>query len=145
MQLITGMSGNVGIQCSTVLVRGMSTGELSVGSRKKAIKKELGIGLFIGSFFGVACGLLIYTLMQTGLYHLDTDPRVLSATVGCGVWGACVTATVLGTFSPFFFAYLRIDPAIASGPIVTAFNDVFSALMFFLIARMVFAFFTLIG
>lgn len=143
VQLITGMSGNVGIQCSTVLVRGMSTGELSSGSRREVIRKELGIGLLIGSFFGLSCGVLVYFLMQAGLYHIDTDPFLLSATVSCGVWGACLTATVLGTFSPFFFAYLRIDPAIASGPIVTAFNDVLSTLMFFLIASAVHALFGL--
>lgn len=141
MQLITGMSGNVGIQCSTVLVRGMSTGELSLGTRRQAITKELAIGLLIGSFFGLCCGLLVYTLMQAGIYHLDTNPIILSTTVSFGVLGACLTATVLGTYSPFLFAYLRIDPAIASGPIVTAFNDVLSSLMFFLIASVTYPFF----
>jgi len=55
--------------------------------------------------------------------------------------GACMTATTLGTTSPFFFARMGVDPAVASGPIVTAFNDVLSTLMFFLVARMVYSFF----
>jgi len=134
--LITGMSGNVGIQCSTILVRGMSTGELSPGSRKEAMRNEIGIGLLIGSVFGLTCGVVVYLLHHLGFHNLDFDPVMLSATVSFGVLGACMTATVLGTFSPFFFVRLGVDPAVASGPIVTAFNDVLSTLMFFLVARM---------
>jgi magnesium transporter len=53
-----------------------------------------------------------------------------------------MTATTLGTFSPFVFARLGIDPAVASGPIVTAFNDVLSTLCFFLVARVLHLFFS---
>lgn len=136
--LITGMSGNVGIQVSTVLVRGMSTGELSVGSRREAMSKEILIGGMIGVVFGFGCGLVIFLLNQIGAQHLGADPFSLGVTIGAGIFGACMTATLLGTFSPFFFAHFRIDPAVAAGPIVTAFNDVLSTLMFFLVARIVY-------
>lgn len=139
--LIAGMSGNVGIQCSTILVRGMSTGSLSTGSKRKAMSKELGIGLMIGSFFGLFCGITIYLLNHFGIHELGGDPFAVATTVSFGLLGACLMATVLGTFSPFFFARFGIDPAVASGPIVTAFNDVLSTLMFFLIARVLYPFF----
>lgn len=139
--LITGMSGNVGIQCSTILVRGMYTGELSAGSRNEAIVKELMIGLLIGCVFGVLCGTVVYLLNLFGIHQVGHDPLTIGVTVSCGLLGACMTATVLGTFSPFFFARFGIDPAVASGPIVTAFNDVLSTLMFFLVARLLYLFF----
>lgn len=139
--LITGMSGNVGIQCSTILVRGMSTGELSPGTTGLAIRNELTIGLLIGILFGIACGVVVYSLNRLGLNQVASDSFALGATVALGVLGACLTATVLGTFSPFFFAKFKIDPAVASGPIVTAFNDVLSTLMFFLVARIVYSLF----
>lgn len=132
--LIAGMSGNVGIQCSTLLVRGMSTGTISPGSITDAIKKELGIGLLIGTIFGIGCGLIVYLLNYLGIHNLGESPWRLATTVSFGVLGACLVATTLGTLSPLFFARCRIDPAVASGPIVTAFNDVLSTLMFFLIA-----------
>lgn len=141
--LIAGMSGNVGIQCSTILVRGMSTGSLSTGSRKNAVTKELGIGVLIGCVFGVFCGLAVYILNFFDIHHAGGDPLAIGTTVSVGLLGACLMATVLGTFSPFFFARFRIDPAVASGPIVTAFNDVLSTLMFFLIARIVYPFFSI--
>lgn len=135
--LIAGMSGNVGIQCSTILVRGMSTGEISAGSRRKAIGNEIGIGLLIGLFFGCLCGIAVFVLNHLGIHHAGTSFGI-GLTVSLGLLGACLVATTLGTFSPFFFARLGIDPAVASGPIVTAFNDVLSTLMFFLIARLVY-------
>lgn len=141
--LIAGMSGNVGIQCSTILVRGMSTGSLSTGSRLDAMTKELGIGLLIGSVFGIFCGVAVYLLNHFGIHTVGGDPIAVGTTVSVGLLGACLMATVLGTFSPFFFARFGIDPAVASGPIVTAFNDVLSTLMFFLIARVLYPLFAL--
>lgn len=135
--LINMMSGNVGLQCSTVLVRGMSTGELSMGSRRNAVLKELWIGLVIGLSFGVICGLVVYILSSLGFYHLDKSPLILGSTISFGVLGACMTATTLGALAPFLFIKFRIDPAVAAGPIVTAFNDVLSTLVFFIIARFV--------
>jgi magnesium transporter len=139
--LIAGMSGNVGIQCSTLLVRGMSTGALSPGSIREAIGKELVIGLLIGSTFGLFCGVAVYFLNYFGLHLPPVEPIAIGMTVSFGVLGACLVATLLGTLSPFFFARFQIDPAVASGPIVTAFNDVLSTLMFFFVARVVYAFF----
>lgn len=138
--LIAGMSGNVGLQCSTLLVRGMSTGALSAGSVREVISKELIIGIMIGTLFGIGCGLLVYLLSHFGIQHLGVSPLALGATVSFGVFAACLVATTLGTFSPFFFARFQIDPAVASGPIVTAFNDVLSTLTFFLVARIVYFF-----
>lgn len=139
--LITGMSGNVGIQCSTILVRGISTGEITAGARNDAIAKELGIGLLIGTVFGILCGLVIYFAHYFWFHDPERNPFALGTTISTGVLAACMTATTLGTFSPFFFARFRIDPAVASGPIVTAFNDVLSTMIFFLVARVVYLFF----
>lgn len=139
--LITGMSGNVGIQCSSVLVRGISTGEFSSRSINEAIFKELGIGLIIASIFGLFCGTIVYLLNVIGLPHTTASAFSLAMTVGCGLFCACLTAASLGAFLPFFFVRCRIDPAVASGPIVTAFNDVLSTLIFFLVSRIAYIFF----
>jgi len=139
--LITGMSGNVGIQTSTILVRGMSTGELSSRSRSEAIGKEMLIGLLIGAVFGILSGLAVFVLNAFGIHTVGSDPIGLGIIVSCGLMAACMTATTLGAFSPFVFARFGIDPAVASGPIVTAFNDVLSTLCFFLVARVLYIFF----
>lgn len=140
--LIAGMSGNVGIQCSTILVRGMSTGELSYGVRRKAVLSELSIGVLIGVVFGLICGIFVYLLNRSEVHDMaGSNPLILGLIVSSGLLGACLMATLLGTLSPFFFARFRIDPAVASGPIVTAFNDVLATLMYILIAKIVSSFF----
>lgn len=132
--LITGMSGNVGIQCSTVLIRSMATGEISSNTVGSTITRELKIGVLIGLCFGLLCGLAAYLLNHAGLSQMIVDPVLVGTIVSAGVLGACFTATVLGTLSPLFFARFHIDPAVASGPIVTAFNDVSATYMYFLVA-----------
>ncbi|GAB4228847.1 MAG: magnesium transporter [Chlamydiales bacterium] len=132
--LITGMSGNVGIQCSTILVRGIASGELTLGGRREAVINEVMIGLMIGFSFGILCGLSVFFLDVFSLHSPDQGPLIVGIIVGVGLFGACLTASSLGTFSPFFFVKLGIDPAVSSGPIVTAFNDIISTLMFFIIA-----------
>ena len=139
--LITGMSGNVGIQCSTILVRGMATGEVSPGTRKQVVIRELAIGHLIGIAFGIVSGLIVYLLNVLNVHKFAVDPIVVGTIVSCGLLGACLTATALGTFSPLIFARWRIDPAVASGPIVTAFNDVLSTFMYFFIAKIISAHF----
>jgi magnesium transporter len=135
--LITGMSGNVGIQCSTIFVRGMATGEISPGTRRDAVMKELAIGHLIGVVFGILCGIVVYLLNHFGIQQMNVDPLMAGTIVSAGILGACFTATLLGTFSPLLFARLKIDPAIASGPIVTAFNDVLSTFMYFFVTKVV--------
>ncbi len=132
--LITGMSGNIGIQCSTLLVRSMAIGTFSWGNKKDLIYKELAVGLFNGTVFGVGVGLLsgCIDLFFTG--HPTLPPLILGLAIGVGLLGACFTATLFGIFFPLFFAKIRIDPALASGPLITAFNDIVSMAIYFLIA-----------
>ncbi len=132
--LITGMSGNIGIQCSTVLVRSMALGIVSPGNRKQAMIKELLIGLCAGLFFGVVCGLLVYLMDFVGLAGISASPWAIGVIVSTGLLGACLAGTLLGVLSPFFFYRVGVDPAVASGPIVTAVNDFLSMSIYFLIA-----------
>lgn len=139
--LINGMSGNVGIQCSTVLVRGMAIGTLSAGQKGEAVLKEGALGLLTGFIFGTFCGAIVYFLNAFGIQELSANPLELGVMVSSGVFGACLTATALGVSSPFFFARLGVDPAIASGPIITAFNDIISMITYFVISGIIKTFF----
>lgn len=141
--LIAGLSGNVGIQCSTLMVRGISTGEITIGTRREMILKELLIGFLIGCIFGLLGGFVVYSLNALGFDPVGPDsdnlytPFAIGLTVSIGIFSACGASTLLGSSSPFIFARIGIDPAVAAGPIVTAFNDVMSAWIFILITMYV--------
>jgi magnesium transporter len=133
--LITGMSGNIGLQCSTVLIRIMAMGGLSAGSRKETIVKEFFSGLFTGTIFGICSGILVFFLdLLSGGALASITPIAVSVIVCFGLIGGCFAGTLLGVFSPLFFARIGVDPAISAGPIVTAFNDFLSMTIYFLVA-----------
>lgn len=100
--LITGLSGNIGIQCSTILVRSMATGGLSAGTKGEAIRKEMTIGVSTGIIFGILAGLLVWSLDLIGFSGIEVNPAVVGVIVGAGLWGACLASTSLGVFSPSF-------------------------------------------
>ncbi|MDE3055125.1 MAG: magnesium transporter [Verrucomicrobiota bacterium] len=128
--LINGLSGNIGLQCSTVLVRMMAMGGFSSSRRRSTILKELLSGLLIGGFFSIGCVFLVW------LFHFFGGLSFASvAILGLGLIGGCVAGTLLGVFSPLLFARIGVDPAIAAGPVVTACNDFLSMTIYFLIAQ----------
>jgi len=132
--LVTGMSGNIGLQCSTILVRNMALGLLSKDTQKEIIIKETILGLFTGGAFGVLSGFLVFLLNLHGLVVTSISAVALGVIVSVGVFGACISGTLLGVLSPMFFSRIGIDPAVSAGPIVTAFNDFLSMTIYFLIA-----------
>ncbi len=139
--LITGISGNVGIQCSTVLVRSMAIGALSSGERSAAIVKEITTGVTVGLTFGALAGFAVYALTAYGILSIEGIPAELGVMVGAGLFGASFVASLLGSFSPFIFSRIGADPAVASGPITTAINDVIAMGIFFIVATLTSSFF----
>ena len=77
---------------------------------------------------------LVYLLDFVGVSGSTVGPAAVGMIVGVGLVGSCLAGTLLGVLSPLFFGRIGIDPAVASGPIVTAFNDFLSMTIFFLIA-----------
>lgn len=139
--LITGLSGNIGVQCSTILVRSLAMGgPSSCMIKKETLTKEVTIGVLIGILFGILSGSLIWMLDFFIACDTQIHSGIIGAIVGIGLWGACLASTLLGVFSPLFFMKIKVDPAVASGPIVTAINDVLSMSIYFLIALILKAF-----
>jgi len=132
--LITGMSGNIGLQSSAILVRNIALGLLSKDTRKEMMLKEIRLGLFTGAVFGVISGLFVAFLHFQGIIAMSLTPLAIGFIVGMGLFGACITGTLLGVISPVFFLKVGVDPAVSSGPIVTAFNDFLSMSIYFLIS-----------
>ena len=132
--LIMGTSGNIGLQCSTVLVRSMATGLLSAGTKREAVMKEILIGIMTGTIFGCFSGVVVFVLLHLGVAGIIASPLVVSLIVGFGLIGACMASTLLGVFSPLFFVRVGVDPAVAAGPVITAVNDFLSLSIYFLIA-----------
>jgi magnesium transporter len=125
--VIMGMGGNIGTQSSTIIVRGMATGRIEIGSEMKILLKEMRVGLILGGLYGIMLGIFAY------FKFFDADP-MLGVVVGLSIWCSMLIAAVVGTFIPMFLRKVDIDPAIATGPFVTTSVDILGVFLYFMIA-----------
>lgn len=135
--LITGLSGNLGLQCSTVLVRSIATGHFTMRHQEKLFFKEILLGSFTGLAICIFCGIAVYICSIAGILQMSMSPLKLCIGIGSGLLGACLNAILIGSCSPIIFYRIGVDPALASGPIVTALNDITSTVFYFYISQLV--------
>jgi len=122
MPLLAGLAGNIGTQSITLMVRGMSTGQVSLKSAFHHIIRETFIGLLIGLSFGV-----MVTLVTCQWQH----SVALGVIVGLAMIINMTTATIIGTCTPFVLKKIKVDPAIASGPVIATTIDVVGLFIYF--------------
>jgi|TARA_B110000495_G_scaffold35457_1_gene28254 magnesium transporter len=125
--VIIGMGGNIGTQSSTIIVRGMATGRIKIGSEIKILMKEIRVGLILGGLYGLMLGVF------AKFRFIDADP-MLGVVVGLSIGSSMLIAVTVGTFIPMFLRKIDIDPAIATGPFVTTSIDILGVLLYFAIA-----------
>jgi len=126
--VIIGMGGNIGTQSSTIIVRGIATGRIEIGSELKVMWKEVRVGIILGVLYGLLLGAF------AKFRFIDADP-MLGVVVGLSIGCSMLLAVAVGTFVPMFLRKVDIDPAIASGPFVTTSIDILGVLFYFVIAE----------
>jgi magnesium transporter len=125
--VITGMGGNVGIQSSTITVRGLATGDVDLQRLGRTIFKEVRVGLLMA----LACGFTLGVVAE--IWHHNP---ALGFAVGSAMAAAIVVASLMGTLVPIIFKRLGVDPAVASGPFVTTANDITGILIYLSISTL---------
>jgi magnesium transporter len=135
------MGGNSGIQISTILVRALATGDLASTRMSKSFARELPITAIMAPVCGLAAAAItllgVPLLKDVGWVEAAVSTANLAAAVGVGMLMAILTASVVGMLLPHLFRHVGVDPAIASGPIVTTVNDIVSVGVYFLVAVLV--------
>ena len=127
LPVVMGMGGNVGSQTATIAVRGLATGR--IGRGRLELRRFVWQQLKVGAILAVACSLAValgaLILQQDINYALVVGSSLLLVVVLAAVNGACI---------PLVFQKLGIDPAVASGPLVTTSNDITGILIYFGVA-----------
>ena len=132
--LILGMAGNVGTQSLAVTIRVLMDENINKSKIIRLISKEIRIGLANGIILGLTSFLFIglYLLLLKGNEFLFAFS--VSGCVGIALIVAMVIASCVGTVVPLFFKKINIDPAVASGPLITTVNDLVAVLSYYGIA-----------
>jgi magnesium transporter len=113
--VIMATGGNSGIQASTMMVRAISKGDVDPFMIRRRLLREMGTAMILA----IACGLVLY-----GIALWWKDDSFLAMVVGLAIFIAISSTTLFGFTTPLVFRKLGVDPAIASGPLITTLNDV---------------------
>ena len=129
--LILDMAGNVGTQSLAVTIRVLMDESLTGRQKLELVFKEMRIGLCNGGLLGLMSFVLI------GLYICLFKCKTLvfayavSACIGCSLLLAMLISSAVGTCIPLFFKKIHIDPAVASGPLITTINDLVAVISYY--------------
>ncbi len=124
MPLLSGLSGNVGTQSTTIIVRGIATGEIELKNSVNIFFHELLISLAIGGTCASITAFISYFFYQN---------LTLSSLIALSLVLSMALAVSLGTITPMIFKKLDIDPAVASGPLITTTIDIISFTVYLLL------------
>ena len=125
MPMVAGMTGNTGTQSLAVVIRGLAKEKINAKQVLNLLMRELKVGVYIG----LTCGLLIFIIA-----YLWQGSAVLGVVIGVSLLCTLIIGTLAGTIIPLILNHLNVDPAVASGPLITTINDILSLLIYFGIA-----------
>ncbi|HEY6507587.1 MAG TPA: magnesium transporter [Vicinamibacterales bacterium] len=121
MPIVAGMGGNAGTQTLTVVVRGIALGELSWTNSRKALLKEVTVGIGNGVTLGIAAALVVWATRGN---------PVLGVVLGLAMVINMFVAAAAGTLVPLGLRAANVDPALASSVFITTMTDVFGFFSF---------------
>ncbi len=132
--VILGMSGNVGTQSLAVTIRLLMDENLETRQKVGMIFKEMRIGFSNGLILGILSFVMIggYLCLLKG-----KSPQyafAISLCAGIALLMAMTISSIVGTSVPMFFNRIHVDPAVASGPLITTVNDLIGVVTYYGVA-----------
>lgn len=128
--LILGMAGNVGTQSLAVAIRVLMDQQVGRSHLSSLVWKEARVGVFNGLLLGVLSFAAIggYLCLQG---HATSFAFAISGCLGIAMVLAMVASSLSGTVIPIIFKKLGVDPAVASGPLITTVNDLVAVISYY--------------
>ena len=121
--------GNCGSQSSTLIIRGLSLGEIELKDFFKALWKEFRVALVVGAV------LFVFTFFRVLLFN--TDNWGVALVVALALFCTIILAKCLGCCMPMLAKKLKMDPALMASPMITTIVDMSSLAIYFTIAKLV--------
>ncbi len=132
LPLIISSGGNSGSQAASLIIRGLAVREMELSDWLQVFKRELGIGLGLGSILGF---LGFWRAVWIGGLDVSAGLTVASALISVVLFGA-----ITGAMLPFILKFFKLDPAVSSSPVISSVMDIFGIIVLFQFALWVFSF-----
>lgn len=129
--LVLDMAGNVGTQSLAVTIRVLMDETISGKQKAKLVWKEMKTGLINGLILGCLAFVLLGTYIYGSKSYPWSEAYMISACVGVSLALAMLVSSLVGTLTPMLFKKLHIDPAVASGPLITTINDLVAVVTYY--------------
>jgi magnesium transporter len=142
LPLIISSGGNSGSQASTLIIRAMALGEVTLRDWWRVAGREIRAGLSLGAILG-AIGILRVTLWSIiGEKYFNRQlygPHwpLVAITVGLALLGVVLWGSLAGSMLPFVLRRVGADPATSSAPFVATLVDVTGLIIYFSIALLI--------
>ncbi len=129
--LILDMAGNVGTQSLAVTIRVLIDENLTGESKRKLMAKEMRVGFSNGLILGaISLGFVgVYTILVKG--YPAHQAFIIAGCVAISLLVAMTISSLVGTVIPMFFHAIKVDPAVASGPLITTVNDLVAVVTYY--------------
>lgn len=129
--LILDMAGNVGTQSLAVTIRVLMDENLTGKQKLQLLAKEMKIGFLNGMILGIFALILLGLYIHLFKHYAWAHAFLISGCVGISLVVAMVISSMVGTVIPMFFHKIKIDPAVASGPLITTVNDLVAVVTYY--------------
>jgi magnesium transporter len=134
--LIISSGGNSGSQASTLVIRALAVGEVTLSGWWRVMRRELLTGLTLGSILGVI-GFFRIAIWSAFSAIYGAHWLLVAITVGLSLIGIVMWGTLAGSMLPFLMRRLGFDPATSSAPFVATLVDVTGLVIYFSIGLLV--------
>jgi magnesium transporter len=134
--LIISSGGNSGSQASTLVIRALALGEVTLRDWWKVMRREIGAGLALGAILG-SIGFLRISVWSAFSDLYGPHWLLVAVTVAFTLLGIVLWGTLVGSLLPFGLRRLGFDPAASSAPFVATLVDVTGLVMYFSVALIV--------
>ena len=129
--LILDMAGNVGTQSLAVTIRVLMDENLTFKQKSQLVFKEGRVGLFNGIILGIISFVLVGLFIMLFKHRDILFSFAVSGCIGVALMLAMLISSTVGTLIPLFFKRIKIDPAVASGPLITTVNDLVAVVTYY--------------
>ena len=129
--LILDMAGNVGTQSLAVTIRVLMDESLTGKQKAELVFKEMKIAFSNGSILGILSFVVIGLYIALFKGKTFVFAYAVSGCIGVSLLLAMVISGAVGTLIPLFFKKIHVDPAVASGPLITTVNDLVAVVSYY--------------